>query len=440
MRMYDLIRKKRDGGELSQAEIVFMIAGYVDGEIPDYQMAAMLMAIYLNGMTKEETSIMTNQVTHSGDVVDLSAIEGVKVDKHSTGGVGDKTTLIIGPIVASCGVKVAKMSGRGLGHTGGTVDKLESIKGFESTLSKEEFIDIVNRVGIAVIGQSKNLAPADKKLYALRDVTATVESIPLIAVSIMGKKLAAGNDSILLDIKVGSGAFMKKFEDAAELASTMVSIGEQAGKRTAALITDMDIPLGCAIGNSLEIIEAVDTLNGNGPADLTSLCIELSANMLYLAGKGSLDACSEMAKDSLSSKRALTCFIDMVEAQGGDSSLIKDVSTFQKAPYCFSVKSPGTGYITHMNSEKCGTASSLLGAGRLTKDSVIDYLAGIILTKKIGDKVMKGEEIARLYASDSTLFDEAAKVYLDAVTLGKHVEKRPLIFARIDSSGIEMYK
>ena len=283
MRMYDLIMKKRNGGALNEEEIHFLIQEYVDGNIPDYQMSAFLMAVYFQGMTEEETLAMTLEVAHSGDMVDLSAIEGVKVDKHSTGGVGDKTTLIVGPMAAACGVKVAKMSGRGLGHTGGTVDKLEAIPGYRTTLSREEFFQVVNQTGISVIGQSGNLTPADKKLYALRDVTATVDSIPLIAVSIMGKKLAAGSDCIVLDVKTGSGAFMKSAEDSIALAREMVTIGENAGKRTVALITNMDIPLGNCIGNSLEVLEAVETLRGNGPEDLTDVCVELAANMLYLA-------------------------------------------------------------------------------------------------------------------------------------------------------------
>ena len=305
MRMYDLIMKKRNGEALNHQEIQYLVEEYVAGNIPDYQMSAFLMAVYFQGMTEEETLAMTLAVAHSGDMVDLSGIEGTKVDKHSTGGVGDKTTLIIAPIVAACGAKVAKMSGRGLGHTGGTVDKLESIPGLRTTLTREEFFEVVNKTGVSVIGQSGNLAPADKKLYALRDVTATVDSIPLIAVSIMSKKLAAGNDCILLDVKTGSGAFMKTLEDSVALAKEMVSIGENAGKRTVALITNMDIPLGHNIGNSLEVIEAVETLKGNGPQDLTVVCMHLASNMLYLAGKGTLDECKSMVKEVIANGKAL---------------------------------------------------------------------------------------------------------------------------------------
>ena len=299
MRMYDIIAKKRDGEELSEEEIYYLINGFVSGEIPDYQMSSYLMAVYLKGMTQKETLYMTNAVAKSGDMVDLSPIKGIKVDKHSTGGVGDKTTLIVAPIVAACGVKVAKMSGRGLGHTGGTVDKLESIPGYRTNLSRDEFFRVVNETGLSVIGQSGNLTPADKKMYALRDVTATVESIPLIAVSIMSKKLAAGSDCILLDVKTGSGAFMKTIEDSVTLAKEMVKIGENAGRKTTALITDMDTPLGNYIGNSLEVIEAVNTLNGHGPEDLTKVCLQLATNMMVLAGIGSSDECLKKAKKTI---------------------------------------------------------------------------------------------------------------------------------------------
>ena len=440
MRMYDLITKKRDGGELSKEEIDFMITDYVNGTIPDYQMSAMLMAIFLKGMTEAETLNLTMACAHSGDMVDLSGIEGTKVDKHSTGGVGDKTTLIIAPIVAACGVKVAKMSGRGLGHTGGTVDKMESIPGMRTSFTQKEFFDIVNKTGLSVIGQSGNLAPADKKLYALRDVTGTVDSIPLIAASIMSKKLAAGNDCILLDVKTGSGAFMKTIEDSIALGQEMVKIGENAGKRTVALITDMDIPLGHNIGNSLEVIEAVKTLKGEGPADLTEVCLNLAGNMLYLAGKGSLDECKKMVQEVVANGKALERLVAMVEAQGGDSSVIKDTEKFKKAPYSFQVRADDSGYISHMDTEGCGIASSMLGAGRETKESVIDFSAGIILAKKTGDKVEKGDVIATMYASKEELFKAADEKYRASIKIsGEKPSEKPLIFARITKDSVEKY-
>lgn len=440
MRMYDLIAKKRDGGSLTAQEMRYMIREYVNGNIPDYQMSAFLMAVYLKGMTEEETVSMTLEVAHSGDMVDLSSIEGIKVDKHSTGGVGDKTTLIIAPIVAACGVKVAKMSGRGLGHTGGTVDKLEAIPGFQTVIPQKKFYEIVNTIGVSVIGQSGNLAPADKKLYALRDVTATVESIPLIAASIMSKKLAAGSDAILLDVKTGSGAFMKTVEDSIALAKAMVSIGENAGRKTAALITDMDIPLGNHIGNSLEVIEAVDTLKGNGPEDLTKVSIHLAANMLYLAGKGTVEECLELVKSVIADGSALERLASMVDAQGGDTSVIYNTENFAKAPYEYPVIAEEEGYILSMNTEDCGIASSMLGAGRETKESDIDYTAGIILTKKVGDYVNKGDLLATMYTSNKELFVNAEKRYRSALVFSaEKPERKPLIFARITKDGIEKY-
>ena len=440
MRMYDLIMKKRNSLELSKEEISYIIKEYVAGNIPDYQMSAFLMTIYFKGMSKEETLYMTMEVAHSGDMVDLSSIKGVKVDKHSTGGVGDKTTLIIAPIVASLGVKVAKMSGRGLGHTGGTVDKLESIPNFKTILSREEFFDIVNKIGVSVIGQSGNLAPADKKLYALRDVTATVDSIPLIAISIMSKKLAAGNDCILLDVKTGSGAFMKTVDSAIELAKEMVDIGSNAGKNTLALITDMDIPLGYNIGNSLEVIEAVETLRGRGPKDLTEVCIQLSANMLYLAGKGSIEECIHLANRAIEDGSAYNKFIEMVEAQGGDSNVIKDVDKFEKSKYAFEVKSEYSGYIYSMDTESLGIASVILGAGRETKDSIIDFSAGIIINKKYGEYIEAGEVLATMYANDESLFEAAAKKYLEAIEIkNKRPEIKPLIYARVSKDEISKF-
>ncbi len=440
MRMYDVIMKKRNGGVLTEEEIREVISGYVAGEIPDYQMSAFLMAVYFQGMTEEETVAMTEAVAHSGDMVDLSAIAGIKVDKHSTGGVGDKTSLIIGPIVAACGVKVAKMSGRGLGHTGGTVDKMEAIPGMRTDLSREEFFRVVNQTGLSIIGQTGNLAPADKKLYALRDVTATVDSIPLIAVSIMSKKLAAGSDAILLDVKTGSGAFMKTLEDSIALAKEMVSIGENAGRKTAALITDMDIPLGNNIGNSLEVMEAVETLKGNGPRDLTEVCIHLAGNMLYLAGKGTIEECMALAKAKIEDGSALERLAAMVEAQGGDASVILDPSRFAKAPYSMQVFAEKEGYIGAMDTEGCGIASSMLGAGRQTKDSAIDPAAGIVLKRKVGDYVTKEDVIAVLYTSDSSLLEQAQKKYVSSVRIQVEAPKKePLIYARVTKEAVERF-
>ena len=440
MRMYDIIAKKRDAQELSEEEIGFLIKGYVNGDIPDYQMAAFLMAVYFNGMTEKETHFMTNGVAHSGDMVDLSPIEGIKVDKHSTGGVGDKTTLIVAPIVAACGVKVAKMSGRGLGHTGGTVDKLESIPGYQTSLSREEFFRVVNETGLSVIGQSGNLAPADKKMYALRDVTATVDNIPLIAVSIMSKKLAAGSDCILLDVKTGSGAFMKTIDDSIALAREMVKIGENAGRKTIALITDMDTPLGEAIGNSLEVSEAVATLKGNGPEDLTQVCLQLAANMMVLAGLGTEEECLMKAKQVIADGSALKRLAAMVEAQGGDSRVIYDTDCFVKAPFMYEVVADSDGIIQAMDTEKCGIASVLLGAGRETKDSPVDLSAGILLQKKTGDAVAKGEVLATMYASKQELFEAAKVKYLSAITIGTdEVQRNPLVYARVTKDGVEQY-
>ena len=440
MRMYDIIAKKRDGQELSEKEIVYVIKGYVDGSIPDYQMAAFLMAVYLRGMTEKETHFMTNEVAHSGDMVDLSPIEGIKVDKHSTGGVGDKTTLIVAPIVAACGVKVAKMSGRGLGHTGGTVDKLEAIPGYRTTLSREEFFKVVNETGLSLIGQSGNLAPADKKMYALRDVTATVDNIPLIAVSIMSKKLAAGSDCILLDVKTGSGAFMKTIEDSIALAEEMVKIGENAGRSTMALITDMDTPLGEAIGNSLEVAEAIETLKGNGPEDLTQVCLQLAANMMVLAGLGTVQECMEKAKSVIADKSALERFAAMVEAQGGDSRVIYHPEDFEQALFSCEIVAPEDGVIGAMDTEKCGIASVLLGAGRETKDSPIDFSAGILLKKKTGDIVKKGDVLAVMYASKEDLFEAAKDKYLSAISIVEEpIQRKPLVYARVTKDGMERY-
>ncbi len=419
MRMYDIIRKKRDGGTLSEKEIKWFIQSYVEGKIPDYQVAALCMAIYFQGMSVEETTALTFAIRDSGDRLDFSGIDGLRVDKHSTGGVGDKTSLVVAPIVASLGVKVAKMSGRGLGHTGGTVDKLEAIPGFKTNLPIDEFKEIVNRVGIAIVGQNAELAPADKLLYALRDVTATVDSLPLIVSSIMSKKLAADDDCIVLDVKTGSGSFMKTLEKSRELASQMVEIGKRAGKRMRALITDMDTPLGFAIGNSLEVVEAIHTLQGKGPKDLETLCIALAANILYLAEKGDYAACEKMAKEAILSGKALKTFADMVEAQGGNKSWILNPELFPKATYAQTVTAEEEGYIAKVDAESYGVASLLLGAGRNTKEDVIDFTAGIILCAKRGDYVKKGDPLAVLYSGKESGFTAAKERLLAATSIEK---------------------
>ncbi|MBQ8177740.1 MAG: pyrimidine-nucleoside phosphorylase [Clostridia bacterium] len=433
MRMYDIIKKKRDGGALSEQEIHFFVDGYVRGEIPDYQASALLMAIYYQGMDLDETRALTFAVRDSGVKLDFSGVDGLRVDKHSTGGVGDKTSLVVAPIVASLGVKVAKMSGRGLGHTGGTIDKLEAIPGFQTDLSEEEFISIVNEIGVAIVGQSKELAPADKKLYALRDVTATVDCTPLIVSSIMGKKLAADDDCIVLDVKTGSGAFAKTVEESVNLAKIMVDIGKSAGKKMLALITDMDRPLGANIGNSLEVIEAIDTLKGNGPKDFAEVCVVLATNMLYLAGKGSMEECEAMVKQVISDGTALNTLAKMVKAQHGDDSVIYNPELFERAKFSCEVRAEKSGYITKVDAEGYGTASLMLGAGRNTKEDKIDYSAGIILLKKTGDKVEKGEVIAKMYANDEARFSGAvARFNLSTEINDNPPAERPLIFERVE--------
>ncbi len=440
MRMYDLIMKKRSGESLTDAEIAYMIDGYVQGEIADYQMSAMLMAIWFRGMTDHETVELTKVMARSGDMVDLSAIAGKKVDKHSTGGVGDKTTLIVAPIVAACGGRVAKMSGRGLGHTGGTVDKLESIPGYRTSLSREEFFEIVNRCGVSLIGQSGNLAPADKKLYALRDVTATVDCIPLIASSIMSKKLAAGSDCILLDVKTGSGAFMKTLDDSIRLAEAMVAIGEGAGRSTVALITDMDVPLGCAIGNSLEVMESMDVLRGKGPEDLTEVSLQLAAEMLYLVGKGSPEECRHLAEHAIEDGSAFETFCTMVKAQGGDDSVLRYPEKFPRAPYRMDIPADKDGYVTRMDGEEIGMVSVVLGAGRETKESSIDFSAGLMLHKKYGDPVKKGESLATFYTSGKESLEEAKCRYEKAVLIGERApQPRKLVYARVEKDKVERY-
>ena len=419
MRMYDIILKKRANLPLTDEEIRFVIDGYVKGEIPDYQVSALLMTIVFNGMNARELGTLTLAMAQSGNMVDLSNIDGITVDKHSTGGVGDKTTLIIAPLVAACGGKVAKMSGRGLGHTGGTIDKMESIPNLKVSLEKDAFINQVNKIGLAVIGQSEGLAPADKKLYALRDVTGTVDSIPLIASSVMSKKLASGAQAILLDVKVGSGAFMKNIEDARELAKAMVDIGKENGRSVKAILTDMDRPLGHAIGNALEIREVIDTLKGHGPEDLTHECIIMAAHMLVLSHMCDYETALNRVQQALDSGTALERLRLMVDAQGGDSRVIDDESILIIGQFTYDVIAPQDSYIIHMNTEQCGIASVMLGAGRTVKDGPIDYSAGILMHKKTGDSVTVGECIATLYASDESLLSNAAKTYLEAITFGE---------------------
>ena len=423
MRMYDIILKKRANLPLTDEEIRFVIDGYVNGEIPDYQVSALLMTIVFNGMNARELGTLTLAMAQSGNMVDLSNIDGITVDKHSTGGVGDKTTLIIAPLVAACGGKVAKMSGRGLGHTGGTIDKMESIPNLKVSLEKDAFINQVNQIGLAVIGQSEGLAPADKKLYALRDVTGTVDSIPLIASSVMSKKLASGAQAILLDVKVGSGAFMKNIEDARELAKAMVDIGKENGRSVKAILTDMDRPLGHAIGNALEIREVIDTLKGHGPEDLTHECIIMAAHMLVLSHKCDYETALSRVQEALDSGAALERLRMMIDAQDGDSRVIDDESLLAIGKFTYDVTAPQDGYITYMNTEQCGIASVMLGAGRTVKDGPIDYSAGIVMHKKTGDAVSMSERIATLYASDESLFTNAAQTYLAAITIGNTAPK-----------------
>ena len=423
MRMYDIILKKRANLPLTDKEIRFVIDGYVKGEIPDYQVSALLMTIVFNGMNARELGTLTLAMAQSGNMVDLSNIDGITVDKHSTGGVGDKTTLIIAPLVAACGGKVAKMSGRGLGHTGGTIDKMESIPNLKVSLEQDAFINQVNKIGLAVIGQSEGLAPADKKLYALRDVTGTVDSIPLIASSVMSKKLASGAQAILLDVKVGSGAFMKNIEDARELAKAMVDIGKENGRSVKAILTDMDRPLGHAIGNALEIREVIDTLKGHGPEDLTHECIIMAAHMLVLSHICDYETALSRVQEALDSGAALERLRMMIDAQDGDSRVIDDESILAIGQFTYDVIAPQDGYIIHMNTEQCGIASVMLGAGRIIKDGPIDYSAGIVMHKKTGDAVSMGERIATLYASDESLFTNAAQTYLAAITIGNTAPK-----------------
>ena len=432
MRMYDIIEKKKVGEELTDEEIRWFVKEYTDGTIPDYQVSALMMAIYFKGMCDRETATLTAAIAESGVMLDLSEFGDFSADKHSTGGVGDKTTLIVAPLAASVGCKVAKISGRGLGHTGGTVDKLESFPGYRVSLSPEEFIDQVERVGVAVIGQSGNLAPADKKLYALRDVTATVDSIPLITSSIMGKKLAAGSHSIVLDVKCGSGAFLKTPDDAELLAKNMVRIGRMCGRNTMALITNMDVPLGYAVGNALEVKEAIATLRGEGPADLTEIVIALASSMAHLALGIPLSEAEDMAKELLYSGAALNKFKEWISAQGGDATLIDDTSLFKQSKYEHVVYATEDGYIGAMNAEAIGMSAMELGAGRRTKDDVIDYAAGILIKKSYGESVSRGEAMAILYTDKEESIPYAENIFREAIKITKSpVSKEAVIYKRI---------
>ncbi len=424
MRVKDLIEKKKNGESLTEAEIRFLIEGYTEGSVADYQMAAFAMAVCFKGMTFEETKVLTDAMMNSGDTVDLSEFGTNTVDKHSTGGVGDKTSLIVGPIAASLGCTVAKMSGRGLGHTGGTVDKLESIEGFKSELSPADFISQVKKTGIAIIGQSADLAPADKKLYSLRDATSTVDSIPLIASSIMSKKLAAGAKSIVLDVKTGSGAFMKDFESAEKLARTMVDIGKALGRNMCALITDMDTPLGYAVGNSLEVAEAVAVLKGESRGDLREVCVALASNMVSLVKGISKEEAEKLAIDSIETGAAFEKLKEWVGAQGGNTEFLDDTSLFPKASFEYEVKAEKSGYIIAMDAEKVGSAACILGAGRLKKDDSIDHSAGIVLKAKTGDLVNAGDTLAVLHTSDESLISAAEKVYGQSTVIGEADPKK----------------
>ena len=437
MRAVDIIRRKRDGGELTAREIAFLIEGFTRGEIPDYQMSAFAMAVLFRGMTDAETAELTLAMARSGGQLDLGGIPGVKVDKHSTGGVGDKTTLIVAPLAAAAGVPVAKMSGRGLGHTGGTIDKLESIPGFRTELSPEAFIRQVREIGLAVAGQSGDLAPADKKLYALRDVTATVESIPLIASSVMSKKIAAGADAIVLDVKTGSGAFMKTPEDAERLAQAMVAIGRLVGRKTAAVISDMDQPLGRAIGNALEVREAIAALRGEGPEDLTRLCLALAAHMAVLGGKAaSLDEAAAMLERILKSGEALEKFRRFVAAQGGDPAVVDDPDRLPSAPRRIAVKAERAGYVRRIDAEKLGLAAMVLGAGRAVKDAPIDHAVGVVLGRKPGDRVEAGEALAELHVTRGGE-DEALRLAAEAFEIGDEPPAaRPLILSVVTEEGV----
>ncbi|GFP78442.1 pyrimidine-nucleoside phosphorylase [Clostridium fungisolvens] len=430
MRMYDLIIKKRNGEELSTEEINYFVDGYTKGSIPDYQVSSLLMAIYFQKMNMRETADLTMAMVHSGDILDLSKIDGVKVDKHSTGGVGDTTTLVLTPMVAALGIPVAKMSGRGLGHTGGTIDKLESFDGFSVEITEEKFIENVNTKKIAIMGQTADLAPADKKLYALRDVTGTVDNISLISSSIMSKKIAAGADAIVLDVKVGDGAFMKSYEDAKKLAEAMVSIGKNVGRNTVAVISDMDQPLGLAIGNALEVKEALDTLSGKGPKDLLELCLALGSNMVVLAGKAeNVEEAKAMLLKTIEDGSAIQKLKEFVAAQGGNAEQVTNPELLAKAKFVYEVKSDIEGYVSKINSENIGLVAMELGAGRATKEDSIDLAVGIVLNKKRGDKVAKGDVLAYIHADDEAKIEKAAAGIVSNYKISETYEDNiPLIY------------
>ncbi|GBF11556.1 pyrimidine-nucleoside phosphorylase [Tepidibacillus sp. HK-1] len=441
MRMVDLIQKKRDGNNLTTEEIQFIIEGYTQGNIPDYQMSALTMSIFFKGMNDREITDLTMAMVQSGEQIDLTAIEGIKVDKHSTGGVGDTTTLVLGPLVATAGVPVAKMSGRGLGHTGGTIDKLESIEGFHVELSNEEFIKQVNEIKLAVIGQTSNLTPADKRLYSLRDVTATVDSIPLIASSIMSKKIAAGANAIVLDVKTGEGAFMKTPDKSFELAKALVDIGTQTGRNTVAIVSNMDQPLGFAVGNALEVKEAIDTLKGNGPKDLEELCLVLGSHMLVLGGKAKdTDNAYQTLKELIQSGKALETLKEFVSRQGGNPELIEHPERLPQAKSKIEVTALESGYIHHIDAEEIGISAMMLGAGRETKESKIDLSVGIVLHKKVNDYVSKGGVLATLHVNDEKNIAEVTEKVLQAYTIKEEkIEDVPLIYGIVSKNGIQRW-
>jgi|LGOV01.1.fsa_nt_gb pyrimidine-nucleoside phosphorylase len=437
MRVYDLITKKKHGVKLSKEEINYIIEGYVSGDIPDYQISSLLMAIYFKGMDLEETIDLTEAMINSGDVVDLSHIKGITADKHSTGGVGDKTSLVLLPLMASCGLKVSKMSGRGLGHTGGTLDKLESIPGFNINLTKEEMFSVVNSVGFAIAGQTANLVPADKKLYALRDVTATVDNISLIASSIMSKKIASGADNIILDVKIGSGAFMKDIDHAVKLAETMVSIGKGFNRNVGVVLTNMEEPLGKAVGNSLEVIEAVNTLKGNGPEDFTELCIFLNSVMLKLTGiVSNIEEGRLKTNEVLESGKSLEKFREFISSQGGNIEYIDETNKFNSSTYSYGMVSPEDGYIEAIDAEKIGICSLMSGAGRETKESEINYSAGIFLCKKTGNQVKKGELLGTVYTDSNGIEEELRAMFMDSYIFSDSpVSRKETIIGLVDESG-----